>query len=1390
MKKQFIAAFIGLTVACSQAFAYLGPNDKDYKPTAKPKANCSPATAKLTMKFNDVSALIEQGGSMFQNRAAGVAAYEVPKGSNRFAIFAGALWMGGTDVNGQLKLAALRYRSGNDFWPGPLTVTPGTGNYNPINPVGDDAIRDFGEANIDPDQCIAYDKFYTIRKAEVVKFNIWWECNAGVTTEGCDEITAPTNDELNRIYGWPAHGDVSRGQDYFLAPFYDRDQDGNYNPDNGDHPWYDDILGRDDIECGIDRRISLYGDETHWWVFNDKGNIHTETNGDPIGMEIRAQAFSFATNDEVNRMTFYNYELINRGTQTLYNTYFSQYLDADVGNYADDYTGCDVSRGLGYMYNGDLIDESDGGKLGYGENPPAIGCDFFEGPYQDADGIDNPGPYYDETTQTEVVPTVVDALANNGIVYKGIGIGYSDGIVDNERFGMRRFTFYTSTSAYPYNDPGPAAEFYNFMEGQWANGSEMYYGGLGYEGSNGVTTTLSDYMFPGSSDPLHWSTQGEDMSGPYPNGWDESSYNNPSGDRRFVQSAGPFTLRPGAINNITVGIVYGRSTDGGLMASVEAMKRADTKAQALFDACFKILSPPDAPRLTIQELENELILMLDNPISSNNHQEEYEELDEINITDPTVDRFYRFEGYQIFQLKAQDISIADISDPDKARLVAQCDIKNNISRIINFEFDEALGFSVPVEKVDGENNGIQHSFSIKEDAFAQGARALVNHKTYYYVAVAYAYNQFKEYDPNDPLLLDGQKIPYISSRLNFDGTAIAPVAAIPHNPMPEAGGTAQLVAYGSSPRITRLDGYGNGNRSLELTDASMKTILTDGFMNNPTYDYGAGPVNIKVVDPLNLANGYFECKFRDYTAPNIGNGADTASWVIYRYANKGDANPIDSVSSERTIASNNEQIIPQWGVSVQIFQTKYTGIGNLASKSTSVIDASIEFADSSKRWLTGVKDNDAFFPTNWVRSGDYTPECDPGDPAFEGLPDGPPYLDPCKYPDEAGADPTQGYERVLEGIIAPHRLVGYQADYMPLAYFGTFSGSSKLNASISFLPSVNIVLTNDKSLWTRCPIVELGRNTALNVGGAAPGALRKSPSVDKNGNPDGTGTGMGWFPGYAVDLESGARLYMAFGENSFLGGENGADMIWNPTDRLVSNVGTPLMGGMHPVYVFSYKQSTINGFSSGFDFPAYVPAQAETNSGNVAYTKYLEVEGNSSSAKRELYGSLTWIAYPLLAQDQTLLATDVTIRLRVNKEYKNFVGSGENAGKPMYGWSMEDIATKVGSQDMLKEALAMINVVPNPYYAFSEYERTRLDTKVKIVNLPEVCTVRIYTANGKLVRTFKKDSPQTYIDWDLTNHKAIPVAGGIYLIHVDVPNVGERVLKFFGGMRQADLQGI
>ena len=100
-----------------------------------------------------------------------------------------------------------------------------------------------------------------------------------------------------------------------------------------------------------------------------------------------------------------------------------------------------------------------------------------------------------------------------------------------------------------------------------------------------------------------------------------------------------------------------------------------------------------------------------------------------------------------------------MNDPTLSRLAAQCDIVDGVDRIINFEFDDDLGVSIPVERVDGSNVGIQHSFKVTTDLFAQGSPALVNHKTYYYVAISYAYNNYKEYNPNDPLLLDGQQNP-------------------------------------------------------------------------------------------------------------------------------------------------------------------------------------------------------------------------------------------------------------------------------------------------------------------------------------------------------------------------------------------------------------------------------------------------------------------------------------------------------------------------------------------------------------------------------------------------------------------------------------------------------
>lgn len=1348
MKKEIVLGWALLIAFQLGAQPYAG-KEKVQKFTPSKAAACSPPTTTTTMSINNVRMVVHTAGNLWQDFPQNKSIYEVPKNSGIMAIFTAALWLGGTDANGQLKLAALRYREGQDYWTGPLTNVT---------------------AETNSDVCSKYDKHFISTQDEVRTFVSWFQAGEEDAANGTNTQSTlfPDYKVPDIIKNWPAHGDVSLGQDLYLAPFFDVDNDGFYNWEKGDYPWHDIYKTKD---CQVDRRVSLYGDLNYWWVMNDKGNIHTETGADAIGMEIRAQAFAFATGDEINNMTFYNYELINRGSLTLFNTYFGFFTDGALGNPNDDYVGCDVNRGLAYYYNGNNYDADNGGFKGYGFSPPAVGIDFFEGPYQDNDGVDN-----------------AYGIGENEALN---GLGYGDGIVDNERFGMRRFLYYSNTTNganINQTDPIGASDYYNYLRGFWKDNTPFYYGGSGHISDPEANPNVPcDFMFPGDTDPLGWGTNGFVQ-----NPWTEQTAGNTPNDRRFVQSAGPFVLKPGAVNNITVGAVYARSNEGDPFASVEVLRRADDKAQALFENCFRIIEAPHAPDVDFQELENEVIIFLSNKSNSNNFNEGYEEIDPFIVSsDPNADRKYRFQGYQIFQIVNPSIAISELDNPAESRLVAQCDIKDDVSRIVNFEYDNQIQAIVPEEKVVGENKGIRHSFRITEDAFASGDRKLVNFKRYYFIAVSYAYNSYKEYIPGDPLNLDGQKIPYLRSRKAAVGE-IKYIEVIPHSPIPEAGGTAQLASYGETPNITRIDGHGNGNRILELTPASENTILKNGYMEKPTYQKGFGPLDVKVIDPLNLADGYFECVFHSYTPPNTpsgGNSADSSQWLINRY-DKENGQLLETVYSTNTIAVENEQLIPQWGISVQIVQKRYfreEGIsGGLNAETTDILESTITFADSSKRWLTPISDFDGYTALNWIRSG--TTNEDNFEPGLL-------YESPACYRDEIGKDPDRRWNKIIEGGFAPHALVGYQCDFMPLAYSkptliypgGTESspGSARNNAVLSFSPSIDIVITKDPSKWTKCVVLELGRDPSLNVGGAKPGERRKSPSLGQNLSPI-AGTGTSWFPGYAIDVETGARLHMAFGENSFLGTDGGSDMQWNPGSRMFDQVGNPKLGGMQPIYVFSHKQKTINGFDS-YDMGTY---NGETNNISELTDLMDMVEANDVTAKRNFYSSLSWVGYMRLTPNHESLETDVRIRIRLNKEYKHFVATNKNAGAPMYSWSMNDMFTRKNLDNKLAEALDIINVVPNPYYAYSEYERNRLDNRVKITNLPENCTIQIFTTNGKLVKTFRKSSVLTYQDWELKNEKEVPVASGIYLIYVNVPGIGEKVLKLFLGQRQIDLQGL
>ncbi len=1407
-------------------------------------AGCASGSSSKTLDVNNVRAIVySYGNGWFLENAE----YEIPKGSKKMSMFSFSLWIGGVDVNNNLKLAAYRYGQGtgnpshvkNDYWPGPLTVD--------------------GTAAIDAETCTAYDKLFPITRMEVQEFLAWWE----------NPVEYPDYTIPKSITDWPAHGNKSKGQAFYLAPFMDVNGDGIYDPKQGDYPYYDfanklcpknlkpgERITRAKIKNGgaadtmgilVDQ--VLKGDQTLWSVYNDKGNYHSETTGEPIGMEIRAQYFAFATNDEINNMTFYSYELINRSTYTLTGTYFSQWVDPDLGYANDDFVGCDVGRGLGYCYNGTPIDGT-GQSWAYGAHPPAVGVDFFQGPYMDPDGYDNPsfkgsslkGPTFAGSCAIvgqdgakikmgygpgglDSADFIVRAEAINGV-------NFGDGIIDNERFGMRRFVYHDNTggaSGSYMTDPQYAPEYYLFLRGIWKDNARMIYGGNAHANPGGGFGPECDFMFPDLTDICDWGTKGQPPNGPKK--WTEGIAGNNPYDRRFMQSAGPFTLQPGACNYITVGIPWARSISGTPEESVNLLKIVDDKAQNLFDNCFAVLNGPNAPDMTIEEMDKQLIIYLSNRKTNdagNNYGEKYQEFDP-NIPNPEGqsprnDSLYHFEGYQIFQLKDATVSAADIDDATKARLVAQCDVQNGVTKLVNWKYDQNLGGNVGILEVDGADKGVRHSFVFTKDMFATGDDRLINHKQYYYVTVAYAYNQYKKYVQTDPTALDGQKTPYLRGRSN-----IKAYTAIPHIPL----AVVPNSAYGQGPVITRIQGQGNGGMIIDLSEASLQDVLSKPLLDTavtkmgdpdypivykPTYVVSRGPLNVKVIDPLNVVGGEYTVKFDSMVNVSSNNPFTNTRKIQFGKWTLINNKTGVTYRSDTTTIYQYEQTFLDLGIALTIMQVPNAGDsmrGSIMADNGLLYASPPIYEDSTRMWLNGVQDSDLpESPENWIRSGTYKGsdaryyDWDMSTNGNLGRP----------------VDPNKNFQKIQTGTWAPYCLTASrlftQDGLTPGPPSGgqivagpAFSQISRTRANLTNLASVDIVITPEKKNWTRCVVIEMGTDSKLNQGGARLYGFRKAPSVNVDGD---TGiismdpmynsayisdTGMGWFPGYAINLETGERLNIMFGENSWLVADNGRDMLWNPSSRIYDLSNIPVFGGQHYVYVMNHY--SYSAPDPVLEFPAY---------DGCAFLKSQLPKNNAF--KGYLFGTSMYVNIPLSVPGQQWLSNAVTTKIRISKPYKRYYSTPMPSGSkdtlnrnyPVYLFNTNSISTSKNITEKETTDLDLINVVPNPYYAYDDYERNQLDNRIKIVNLPTKCTVTIFDMSGTMIRQFNVDKsgiPQprsstaglntdakTSIDWDLKNFAGIPIAGGVYLIHVKAEGLGERTIKWFGILRPVDLNSL
>jgi hypothetical protein len=102
----------------------------------------------------------------------------------------------------------------------------------------------------------------------------------------------------------------------------------------------------------------------------------------------------------------------------------------------------------------------------------------------------------------------------------------------------------------------------------------------------------------------------------------------------------------------------------------------------------------------------------------------------------------------------------------------------------------------------------------------------------------------------------------------------------------------------------------------------------------------------------------------------------------------------------------------------------------------------------------------------------------------------------------------------------------------------------------------------------------------------------------------------------------------------------------------------------------------------------------------------------------------------------------------------------------------------VNSLSAAKEEVKKINVFPNPYYAYNPSETSRFDRFVTFSHLPRKATIRIFNLGGVQVRKIDKDSDTQFQKWDLLNENDLPVASGMYIAYIDMPDLGKtKVLK-------------
>ncbi len=1094
-----------------------------------------------------------------------------------------------------------------------------------------------------PSNCSEFDRIYKVSRADILAFEGGQppasDLAAWPAELGAPVIAAPGN-------GFDDDGDglVDEGSDGM-------DNDGDGFADERDEqervvPSIRQAAGLPVYNLAGGDRPEIIGDQGLWWVMNDVGNVHANTLTPPIGVEVQVLAFSFARADALNDITFYRYTVIKKSPGTLTETYFSIFADVDLGDAVDDYVGVDTTLSIGFVYNAD--NEDNGGyNGGYGTAPPALGYDFFQGPIVDDDG---------------------------------------DGEVD-DTLGVTRFSYFSNVTGSVTADPGNGEEIYNYMQAQWRDGVPMTEGGDGYQ----TTGPLTNFAYPG--DPVteqFWSEVNVDGSGG----------DNVPDDRRFLVTTGPFDLNQGDEQTIVFGIVFGQGADN--IDSITQLRLADDIAQTAYDIDFELASaPPPPPRcnprstnaqllpgsgncLEAIETDGQAALVWGYPTNSPNYLGRYETLDRLLSGTGVPDSTYNFEAFNIYQYPTSGFAT------DQRVLIAQYDVINDVTTVIDTAFSAELGQFVAFLALDVNNTGIEYSLDLTP-------LGLTNYTDYYFGISSVGYSEFS--------------IPKVIE------SAATNITVRPSNLIAGSGGSVAPATIGQ---------FVNGVRSGGV---------------------GAGTLQARVVDPTQITGAIYSVEVVEFETGLSGADSLATSFRILR-----DGEPVfsgeevfdmvrTSVDSTGVLIMPGDQRIVIDGL--EFFQVEPLAIP--AALAATDGDDVANFAGSNGLGIVEVAN-----PNEMV--------CAPG------------ALDlGCQYPGYIGGNtvwlnPNSTDSYVVTNPTNTLSDLGRDLEFAaPEDYEIRFTEECATEGTCfavysNRLPGgSNIIASVPFELW--------------NVGNARAGFaeddVRMIPLLR---TLDDTDPVANWANSYPAMQDVIVRQRQE---------QDGG--VVTVTDTLELGVTMRVVGVMpdrsNGYELFAQAASNFGGAGATYDpdndgddqiDPYPVPGGGDCRSQDF-YADFC-YRGGSNRIVAPI-GGLNGLVFADLDMDGATPPAGVTVRMLTSPKDDLSIGDRADFDTSTLQFQTQQAAAA-------EDALDLIGVVPNPYMGVSAYETSNLDRVVRFINLPDQATISIYTVAGTLIRTLQKDGPGRSLDWDLNTHNQLPVASGMYLIHVDVPGVGEKVLKF------------